>query len=314
MHDFVALCDAGGTRMALGRGIRSYTSDGNGLLALALRRSVEWIARESLTFRHGDAGPAMYVPGARCERTVHHELGFAVLDGSATTTDMFRVSEGFHQPPLIVEVGTDAQGSRSSWSVFSEDLPLTGVERVGDETVIRVFNPDGASASLVQSWERRSVLGEPLGRVDSVASKAIVDLVLPIDPPTDAVSNSAPPEMTVYGVPEVRAGHNRSRPDQQIMAGLEARRVDLAEELADVEHRLADSDGDARYRLTHRRLVIERERAELALSLELNRRLAGSTDVVSIPDEIDDVIAALGRELNTLRVDRRIYDYVVQSL
>ncbi len=50
------------------------------------------------------------------------------------------------------------------------------------------------------------------------------------------------------------------------------------------------------------------------MSLELNRRLAASDDVVSIPDEIDPEIARLGRELNRLRVDRRIYDYVVQAL
>ncbi|MFW2335521.1 hypothetical protein [Ilumatobacter sp.] len=314
VHDFVALRDSGAARMALGRGIRSYTSDASGVLSLALRRSVEWIAREALTFRHGDAGPAMYVPGARCERTVRHELGFAVLDGSTATTDLFRVSEGFHQPPLIVEVGTDAHGSRTSWSVFTEDLPVSGVERAGEVTVIRVFNADGAPAPLRESWEQRSVLGEHLGRVDSVGPKAIVDLAVPIDAPTDAPSNSPPPEMTMHGLPEVRVGHNRSRPDDRIMAELEARRAQLADERADVEHRLAKASGDDRYRLTHRQLVIERERAELALSLELNRRLASSTDVVSIPDEIDDVIAALGRELNTLRVDRRIYDYVVQSL
>ena len=52
----------------------------------------------------------------------------------------------------------------------------------------------------------------------------------------------------------------------------------------------------------------------LGAGLELNRRLATSSGVVSIPDEIDPEIARLGRELNGLRVDRHIYDYVVQSL
>jgi hypothetical protein len=102
--------------------------------------------------------------------------------------------------------------------------------------------------------------------------------------------------------------------DAAVLADLETHRAGLRREMAEVAEQLENAEGADRYRLTHREVVLAREEAEVALSLELNRRLATSTDIVSIPDEIDPEIAALGSHLNDLRVKRRIYDYVVQAL
>ena len=132
--------------------------------------------------------------------------------------------------------------------------------------------------------------------------------------PLDASDPNGTVSIVTHGLPDVRVGPGQSRPDPHVLARLAARRTELADELRDVERDAAGTTGDDVYRLTHRRLVAERERAELALSLELNRRRAASDELVSIPDEVDPEIARLGTELNRLRIERRIYDYVVQSL
>ena len=120
--------------------------------------------------------------------------------------------------------------------------------------------------------------------------------------------------VTVGNLPQIRVGPSRSKPDPAVLEELECHRQGLAREMEAVQAKLAAASGDDRYRLTHQEVVLAREEAEVALSLELNRRLAQSNDVVSIPDHIDAEIARLGAHLNDLRVKRRIYDYVVQAL
>ncbi|MDJ0769697.1 MAG: hypothetical protein QNJ12_12920 [Ilumatobacter sp.] len=313
MHGFVALRGPDATWMALGRGIRSYRSGADGSVSLALRRSVEWVARTGLAHREGDAGPALYVPGARCERSVRHELGIAVLPGEAATTELYRISETFEQPPLVVEVGADATGSHDRWPVFGEDLPITGIEQTAAGSVVRTFNPDTAPHALRARRQRVSVAGGDLGEVESLPGKVIADLVTPMEAsPVDATLPR--PTLEVHGLPTVRVGRDRSRPDPAVLAALEARRGELQDQLVHVTGELDRATGEDRYRLTHRQLVLDRERAELELSIELNRRRLATDDIVSIPDHVDPEIARLGRELNDLRIDRRIYDYVVAML
>ncbi|MCB0147677.1 MAG: hypothetical protein KDE01_08500, partial [Caldilineaceae bacterium] len=66
----------------------------------------------------------------------------------------------------------------------------------------------------------------------------------------------------------------------------------------------------------HHRYVLERELAELRLSLLLNeRKLAeGETPSHAYLYDPDDEIAAAGLALNRLRIKRRIFDYVVAAL
>ncbi|MGH1492889.1 MAG: hypothetical protein ACRBK7_26425 [Acidimicrobiales bacterium] len=330
-HDFVALQNQDRSVAVLAKGLRSYRSSDAGLLSVAVRRSVEWLAKTGLEYRQGDAGPAMYVPGARSERLVSHEVAFAVLPGNATAVDLYAVSEAFHKPPLIVEVISGDTNGATSWQVFEEQLPMAGLELVDGRPLLRLFNPATETRPLSQPMTRLSVRGGELGSVTDAQAKEILNLLLPIeaptvgDDPTAVAERSVAAEISVvgevYGLPASRVGASRSKPTAAVLAVLEDRRQKLLADLEDIDAKLATAvddngviDEKARYRLTHQQYVVAREEAEIALSAELNRRLADSDGIVSIPDAADPEIARLGSHLNDLRVKRRIYDYVVQSL
>ena len=71
----------------LSRGLRGYVT--NGGLYTVLMRSVEWIARE-VEGRTGDAGPEMYVPGARSERFLALDLAFMkMVEGWKEWAELF---------------------------------------------------------------------------------------------------------------------------------------------------------------------------------------------------------------------------------
>ncbi|HIC89702.1 MAG TPA: hypothetical protein EYP04_09925, partial [Anaerolineae bacterium] len=82
-HDFVMISDGSSPAVVMAKGIRAYQADDDGTIALTLRRSVEWLTASDLQHRSGDAGPFMYVPDARCERTVRHEIAVMIGDMDA---------------------------------------------------------------------------------------------------------------------------------------------------------------------------------------------------------------------------------------
>ncbi|MEM7275575.1 MAG: hypothetical protein AAF547_21040, partial [Actinomycetota bacterium] len=311
-QDLVALRGSAGTRAVLAKGIRSYGSSPTGLLSIALRRSIEWLARTGLPHRDGDAGPAMYVPGARAERTIRHELAYAVLPADTTNSDLYVIADGFHTPPLIAEVIDGPTDGPTSWTVFRESLPTAGIELLGDQAVVRMFNPEETGRTLSDSRNRVSVKGLDLGQVSEIWPKEILSVAIEVEPPQPLADTGT--VGAIHGLTAPRVGPSRSRPDDAVIAEMEQRAATLAAERVEVEAALETATGSDVYRLTHRHHVLAREEAEIALSAELNRRLAVSEEIVSIPDQPDEVIAALGVHLNDLRVKRRIYDYVVQSL
>lgn len=310
-HDFVAMSSAVETRAVMAKGLRSYRSTSDGTISVALRRSVEWLALTGLQLRSGDAGPAMYVPGARSERWIEHRIGFAVLDGSIHASALHAVNEAFHNPPIVGTVaGTDAD-LPSVWTLLQADLPLTGLTESGDGPQVRLFNPTTSPHALSTPLVSGSLRGGESNPIDVVGPKQII--TTPIGDVQAPAASDAAAVTTISAVP-IRVGESRSRPDAAELAELESRIEQLQERIDDNVARQAEAVGNDQYRNRHENYVLDRERLELALSLELNRRLASSSSMVSIPDDPDPVIAELGAELNDLRIKRRIYDYVVAAL
>lgn len=298
-HDHVAVSTDDGSAIVHARGIRSYRAEPDGTIALTLRRSVEWLAATGLEFRAGDAGPAMYVPGARCERTVHHQLGFSLVDGPATSAVALAACERFKHPPIAFSVeGSD--GHAESLPVVSASVPMSSLTVADDVLTGRFYNPSTVPVPLFGS---------------DIAPGEIATRVVPVPSAKEAAA-SVPSVVVDLGAPFVdRGGRSRSVPDQAKLQLLEDRIAELHRELAELQHGLPDLSGDPYHRQLHRIYIVERESLELELSLELNRRRAADpTAEVSIPDEPDPEIAALGQRLNELRIRRRIYDYVAEIL
>jgi alpha-mannosidase len=311
-HGFVAANDARKTVGVFARGLRSYRSSADGTISLTLRRAVEELALSNLTLRSGDAGPAMYVPGARSERAVTHRLGLAILPSATSDARLVEVNEGFQNEQLLATVEGDVGEEARPWCVFSSPLPSTGLmmDSTGSAAV-RLYNPSNTDVVLESPLTRRSLRGETLGGSTVVRAHEILTAAVDVSP-APVVSEHG--QITVLSPIEDRGGRSRSVPERARLAQLDDRIAHLEAQLSLAAEKVESSSGPDRHRALHGRYVIERELLELTLSRELNDRLLRSTEEVSIPDEADDVIAEIGAALNDLRVKRRIYDYVVQAL
>jgi alpha-mannosidase len=312
-HDFVALSDGTSTAVVFARGVHSYQADLSGCITITLRRAVEWLTKADLEYRVGDAGPFFYVPDARCERTVRHEL--AVLIGKAGVDDltMHQLNAGFQNPPLIVQsVGS---GERTEWRLLRENLPLSSLCLSDGRMLARFFNPTTKACALEREYLKTDVWGQPEAFINAVSSKEIV--TVDIQEPFPALQPL--PERTVITTstgPTWRVGGNQGLPDPQIIRQLKAQVAQLERRLRQMEQRLSRATESDRHLLQHRYYVIGRELYELRLSLLLNQlklTMQGQLSYVYLYTP-DDGVAAIGLQLNRLRIKRRIYDYVVQAV
>lgn len=312
-QDFVAISDGTASVVVLAKGLRSYQANDGGTIALTLRRAVEWLTAANLEHRVGDAGPFFYVPDARCERSVRHEIG--VVLGAPSPNDMAlqQLNAAFQNPPLIVE--SQGQGRQTEWAWRQENLPLSSLTYTDDHLLARFYNPTPVTQPLSRVYLATDVLGQPQETITQVPAKRIVTVRL--DEELPALSDTPPsPAVTVLVWPAWRVGDNHGRPDPAIIAQLTENIVELEQKLAGIEADLAQATGRDRYLLEHQTYVIKREIGEYQLSARLNQlKLAAggqlSEDYLFAPDAD---IARIGLQLNRLRIKRRIFDYVIEAV
>ncbi len=312
-HDFVAISDGTVSAVVMAKGLHAYQADEKGSITLTLRRAVEWLTKPDLEYRVGDAGPFFYVPDARCERTVRHEL--AVFIGEATVDDaaLHRLNAGFQNPPLIVTCQGD--GERTAWEFLQEDLPLSSLYLSGGKALARFFNPTAKAQALDKEYVMTDVWGNRESKLKVVPPKGVVTVEIEEQP---SARQEVPDEGVVVNAtgPSWRVGGNQSLPDPKVMAQLEEQIGQLERRLERTAEELSQATGKDRYLLQHSYYVIERELYELCLSLRLNQlKLAmGGRLSYEYLYTRDDKVAEIGLQLNQLRIKRRIYDYVVQAV
>ena len=295
-QDFVASFDDSRSVIVHARGLRAYRAMPDGAIALPLRRSVEWLAKAGLPGRAGDAGPSMYVPGARCERMIRHELGVSVVHASPDDEEFVALCESFRNPPIVVSIA-DSQGTSTRWEPVKSRLPMSSLRMGAEGPLARIYNPTGLSAT----FEGRDV-----------GPRKIVELPVRVN-----WLNGGPvdPEVQVHGLGADRGGRSRSLPDEHVLEGLRHQIEKLTAQASEVRSSLDSLSGDDYHLAAHQALIYEREAQELTLSVALNQlRLEHPEDEVSLPDEVVPAIAEMGQALNDLRIQRRIYDYVAELL
>jgi len=310
-HDFVTISDESSSAVVMAKGIRAYQADDDGTISLTLRRSVEWLTASDLQCRSGDAGPFMYVPDARCERTVRHRIAVAVVGATVDDMALHEWNAGFQNPPLVI--AADGQGKQTGWRFLQEALPLSSLSFDHDKLLARFYNPTSKEYPLSKTYQVTDVRGNPKDSIETVPAKAIVTLEVETElPPVSAAP--ATQRATVMAFPMWRVGENRGLPDPDTIGGLEAKIAELELQLERVEEQLTGATGDDRLLLQHRYYVLAREQYELRLSALLNRRKLARQG--RLDDEYlttpDPEIARLGAQLNELRIKRRIYDYVIE--
>lgn len=310
-HDFVAVSDAEGTVAVLAQGIRSYDADENGTIRLHLRRAVAWLTAADLPHRIGDAGPFFYVPDARCERTVRHEIGVAFVPGPADSVAMQAINAAFQTPPLIV--ASQGAGVKTNWPLLRADVPLASLHRRGESLLARLYNPTPNLVPFSKPFSQTDVWGNANGELDGVVPKAVVTVQVA----AESQQATVPAAVALLTPFAWRVGENQGLPDPAIVDQLAEKIAVIDEELVGVEAKLAIPADDAtRLRLLHRTYVLGRERLEFQLSVVLNRRKLAQNGALGYDYlyEPDAEIGEVGLELNRLRIKRRIFDYVVAAL
>jgi alpha-mannosidase len=313
-QDFLSISGKENSVTIFAKGLRAYSAGENGRLKIPLNRAVEWLTKPDLEDRVGDAGPFFYVPDGRGERLVSHELAVGFCPFPAGSLELQALNAAYQNPPLVVQV--EGQGERTRWQVFHEELPISSLSRIGEKALVRLYNPTSQPQSLRRPYLQTDVWGRELGTTTAAGPKQIVTAALdtPISEAKSAHKDSA--SVSCVTPPKWRVGKNRGSPDPEILAGLENRIAMLEGQVSKVEAQMEAVQGKEQLKLLHRYYVLKRERVELEFSLLLNRRKLGSRAPPGREDlfRVDEEIAALGLELNHLRIKRRIFDYVVQAI
>lgn len=312
-HDFVTISNGDSSAVVLAKGLRAYRTEENGAIYLTLRRAVEWLTRSNLKHRAGDAGPFMYVPDARCERAVQHELAVMFSQTAPNDLTIHRWNAAFQNPPLIV--AAKGQGRQTTWPFLQENLPLSSLHIYNHKLLARFFNPTATKQPLAQEYLKTDVWGRPEAVIQEARPKEIVTVQIEATLLGAGVV-PAPPAVTPVVWPVWRVGQNQGQPDPQIIQQHQTQITQLQIQLAHIEQQLKNLKEEAQYTLQHKYYVLKRELYELQLSALLNNSKFAEPDGLS--EEylytIDEEIARLGLALNNLRIRRRIYDYVVEAL
>jgi alpha-mannosidase len=312
-QDFVAVSDGDSSAVVFAKGIHTYQAGDDGAISLTLRRAVEWLTKPDLEHRAGDAGPFMYVPGARCERTVTHEI--AVMIGETKIDDMtiHKLNAGFQNPPIIVD--HRGYGDQTGWQVLQVSLPLSSMQIYDNKILARFYNPTAKKQVFKKVYQKTDVWGNPKNPVREISTKEIV--TVQIDealPPARSLSNKQ--SLTPVTWPSWRVGENQGRPDKQVIEQLKTNTAHLGTKLAQVEEELKRTGKNNRPRLQHTYYMLKRKLFEVRLSVLLNEMELAAPERLSYAYlySRDPDVARLGSELNELRIKRRIYDYVVEAL
>jgi hypothetical protein len=311
--DFVVISDEISSAVVLAKGIYAYQVDEEGVISLTLRRSVEWLTDHELEGRAGDAGPIMYVPDARCERTVRHEIAVMIDNTTINDLSIHQINGEFQNSPLIVVA--HGKGEQTKWQFLQEDIPLSSLSIQANKILARVFNPTKGEYSLKNRYRGTDVWGSHNATIKRVPAKTIqtleIDKLLP-----EVVKSQYDKVVTAVTLPKWRVGENKGLPDPETIKQIEIKIAQIETETTHLEERLNNTPEHDWHLIKYRYYLLMRELYELRLSVELNKRKLAQRGKLD-HDYLyatDPEIVKLGAHLNEMRIKRRIYDYVVSAL
>ena len=182
---FVALSDTHTTKAVFARGLREYTVDEHGTIAVTLKRSVEWIAKPIRT-RIGDAGPQMYVPSAKDERTTRFELALIDVKADVHAVNFLKWFYLFDYGYVLFE-NSAFEGQAASAQLWDEPLPWSGIQTVEPgKSLIRVYNPCEREYNFSKPYLSTDPFGTKKEEIRTLASKTIAHLFYPVEHDTFA--------------------------------------------------------------------------------------------------------------------------------
>ncbi|HQO06349.1 MAG TPA: hypothetical protein PKW84_09520, partial [Fervidobacterium sp.] len=138
---FVGIESSDGIFSLFAKALREYSVDDSGNIDITLIRSVDWIAKENVQGRLGDAGPLMYVSQASCDgRELEFDIGIYVdgQSGQHRIEELYRWFTLFDEPPILFRY-TKSESNMADkknisvkmievdtpWLPFSHDMIIT---------------------------------------------------------------------------------------------------------------------------------------------------------------------------------------------
>ncbi len=318
MGDFVALTDDRGMFAVLPRGLKEYEVH-EGDLHLTLIRSVGWISNGEIKTRTGDAGPLMYTPGAQC--IGEFDVEFSLYVGPETPYDKeFRYWKGiYHTPTVIVFKEGETKGKIDEFSLFeTEDVEITGVKLSEDESgiIIRGFNPyKEKEIEFFVPGERirwLNLLEEPMEKANDskaciISPFEIFTLKLLNLPEKNSSKETNFSVIFPFENKEIYKGKKFYR--EEDINYLKKIKKKLKEEINTLEEELLKKKGAEYHKTLFKILSKRRTYLEVTLSILLNEELFLPEGEAR--DRIREEIKKVGTELNSARIKRRAYEYVL---
>jgi len=286
------------------KGVYSYLSLPKVGIAPILLRSVEWLSKQSVEGRVGDAGPVMYVPEARMERDI--TLDLALYFGPFASLD--RWAGVYLNPPILFEVGKAKGGGNTEQGfclykgenvVFSAMIPLS------DGILCRFYNPNSESGKLEFSedisdvWEVTSEGAEKVekGTVE-VPAKKIKTFKLIF---TAVKGERARNVRVLYPFISWDIGEDRSVPDPKIIEEMREQMVKLEREGMDLLALGKTKNGLEKYEMLFKAYKRLREALELKLSIAQNE------------GKSEEERMKIAKRLNEMRVKRRSVELMLSA-
>jgi mannosylglycerate hydrolase len=95
--------------------------DGKVTLAMTLIRAVNWLSRDDLSTRKGDAGPKKYTPEAQCTGEHIFEYAVATFKGDLSTAGVTQYSDEYQAPVLLRTFGEKSMVGQPGGSLLQID-------------------------------------------------------------------------------------------------------------------------------------------------------------------------------------------------
>ena len=311
MKDFVCRETDVSSAVLMAGGIYSYTterfSDNSPEVpetSIIVSRSVTWLAKDDISGRIGDAGPAMYTPGAACKRDVSWPIG--LYFGVPEEFTLYKAS--FLNPPIVFHNRLD--NSCTGLSLYEgagvEVTSLYGVPG-SEEVFLRVFNPSDKPAILeVQDvWVEVSPAGEESGRFDGILNAREIVTLKKNEMPGRLLEDTPVDDYVELIYPEIgwSVSEDRSIAEEQTLNEMKASADVLEEEARSAEETALASEGR------------EKHQALLAVYSKMRRALELRLSVAQLTEKREtEALKELFLELNSLRIKRRTVEFLLATL
>jgi len=264
------------------KGLREYRIFKNQGIEITLLRSIEWIAKENVPGRSGDAGPLIYTPKASLEnKSFEFELGF-YFNSNNSLEELYKWFMLFDNPPILFNVKSNSSSDLNQIQLAEIKYPWV----ILSNKKIAIYNPFNFSYNGLK----------PL-KIKIVPPKDIAFKF----PSVENNSNSNNIKVEIFDFPSFPFSKKKNNNiDRNKLKEIKDAMKIIKTQIDNIKLKIRESKTKCEeIKLKHNLYSLERKYMELKISLLLLKKK---------PYEIKNIFW----KYNQIRAKRRTYDYLVQ--